>query len=73
MKLCENYFPKLIVASGNISPANHKQIFDFIRYLNKSNFWNAHDMPNILCQEDIFLIPNIGNHKINIGNFNNVS
>ena len=73
MKLCENYFPKLIVASGNISPANHKQIFDFIRYLNKSNFWNAQICQIYFAKEDIFLIPNIGNHKINIGNFNNIS
>lgn len=73
MKLCENYFPKLIVASGNISAANHKQIFDFIRYLSKSNFWKAQICQIYFAKEDIFLIPNIGNHKINIGNFNNIS
>jgi len=73
MKLCENYFPKLIVASGNISAANHKQIYDFIRYLSKSNFWNAQICQIYFAKEDIFLIPNIGNHKINIGNFNNIS
>ncbi len=73
MKLCENYFPKLIVASGNINTTHHKEIFDFISFLSKSKFWYAQICQIHFAEEDIFLIPNIGDHKINIGDFNNIS
>tara|TARA_B100000945_G_scaffold318404_2_gene323186 strand:+ start:2082 stop:2801 length:720 start_codon:yes stop_codon:yes gene_type:complete len=72
MELFDHYTPKLIVATGNISDKNHIGIYEFIKELDKSDFWRA-QIPQIHFEKnEIFLVPRLGNQKINIGSFNNI-
>ena len=72
MQLSDNYTPKLMVATGDISTKNHTGIYEFIKEINKSDFWNA-QIPQIHFENnDILLIPRVGNQKINIGSFENI-
>lgn len=73
MKLCENYFPKLIVATGDINFTHHQVIFDFVSLISESNFWNAQISQIYFSEDDVFLIPTVGDHKVNIGDFSNIS
>lgn len=72
MQLSENYTPKLIVATGNISTKNNFGIYEFIKEINKSDFWNAQITQIHFEKDDILLIPRVGNQKINIGGFENI-
>ena len=72
MQLFDHYTPRLVVATGNISTKNHAGIYEFIKEINKSDFWNA-QIPQIHFENnDILLIPRVGNQKINIGSFENI-
>ena len=72
MQLSDYYTPKLVVATGNISTKNHVGIYEFIKEINKSNFWSS-QIPQIHFENnDILLISRVGNQKINIGSFENI-
>jgi cell division protein FtsQ len=72
MQLSESYTSKLVVATGNISVKNHAEIHSFIKEINKSIFWNAQITQIHFEQDEIFLIPRVGDQKINIGSFENI-
>jgi cell division protein FtsQ len=72
MKLSDSHTSKLVVATGNISIKNHAEIYSFIKEINKSTFWNAQITQIHYEQDDIFLIPRVGDQKINIGSFENI-
>jgi cell division protein FtsQ len=72
MQLSDNYTPKLVVATGNISTKNHAGIYEFVKEINKSDFWNAQITQIHFEKDDILLIPRVGNQKINIGSFENI-
>ena len=72
MQLCDHYTPKLVVATGNISAKNHAGIYEFIKEINKSDFWSAQITQIHFENHDILLIPRVGNQKINIGSFENI-
>ena len=72
MQLCDHYTTKLVVATGNISAKNHAGIYEFIKEINKSDFWSAQITQIHFENNDILLIPRVGNQKINIGSFENI-
>tara|TARA_Y100000589_G_C27156989_1_gene631212 strand:- start:926 stop:1651 length:726 start_codon:yes stop_codon:yes gene_type:complete len=73
MQLSDNYTPNLVVATGEITSEDHFDIYSFIMKINESEFWNA-QIAQIHFEKDmILLIPRVGNHKINLGSFYNVS
>ena len=73
MELFDHYIPNLILATGDISNKDHAGIYEFVTEINKSDFWSA-QIPQIHFQDnDIFLVPRLGNQKINIGDFENIS
>ncbi|MEC7863654.1 MAG: hypothetical protein VX762_03615 [Bacteroidota bacterium] len=72
MRLSDNYTPKLVVATGNISTKNHAGIYEFIKEINKSDFWSAQITQVHFEKDEILLIPRVGNQKINIGSFENI-
>ena len=72
MQICDEYSPKLVVATGDISAKSNAEIYEFIKEINKSDFWSAQITQIHFENNDIFLIPRVGNQKINIGNFENI-
>lgn len=72
MRYSSNYTPKLLVATGDISAEDHTEIYRFIKEIHKSDFWIAQITQIHFEQNDILLIPRVGNQKINIGSFENI-
>ena len=72
MELSNNFTPRVVVATGDIISKNHSDIYSFINEINKSDFWNAQITQIHFENEDVVLIPRIGDQKINIGSFKNI-
>ena len=72
MELSDRFTPELVVVTGDIKVQDHSGIYKFINQINKSDFWNAQITQIHFENDDIFLIPRVGNHKINFGNFENI-
>ena len=72
MVLLDNYFPNLIVATGIIYPHHHLGIYEFVKEIHTSSFWNAQVTQIHFEKNNIFLIPRLGNQKIQIGDFKNI-
>ena len=72
MDLSENYTPCLLVATGNISINNYKEIVAFVNEINKSDFWKSQLTQLHYGDDDIILIPLVGEHKIHIGGLDNI-
>ena len=73
MELSNTYTPKLVVATGSVSPKNHEDIYDFINEINKSDFWRSQITQIHFDNDDILLVPRVGVHKINIGSFEKIA
>jgi len=72
MQLSDHYIPKLVVATGEITTKDHFGIYEFVKEIDKSDFWNAQITQIHFEKDDIFLIPRVGDQKINIGDFENI-
>jgi cell division protein FtsQ len=49
-----------------------KDIYDFVKYINRSNFWAAQiDQIYVDRKHEVDLIPRVGNHTIHLGTFEN--
>jgi len=72
MSTSEKYTPRLLVATGNISASNHMDLFDFVKLISKSDFWSSQITQIHFEENNILLIPSIGDHKIHLGSFDNV-
>jgi len=73
MELSDNYSPKLVVATGYVDNKNHLEIFEFIKQINKSDFWSAQITQIHFEKNEVFLVPRVGSQKINIGSFENIA
>ena len=72
MKLSDTYTPKVVVATGDISSKDHIDIYNFVKEINQSDFWRAQITQIHFENNDIVLIPRVGNQKIKIGSFENI-
>ena len=72
MELCSNYTPNLAVVTGDFTVNDHISIFQFISHINKSDFWRSQITQVHFDQGEVFLIPRIGSHKVNVGSFSNI-
>jgi cell division protein FtsQ len=73
MQLSDNFTPKLLVATGDISINNHSGIHKFITEINGSIFWRSQITQIHFENNNILLIPRVGGQIINIGNFEKIS
>ena len=68
MPVSDYYTARVLAVSGNVSEQNHKDIFEFVSIINKSNFWKAQITQLYLTDNDEWiLIPRVGEHKIHFG------
>tara|TARA_B100001758_G_scaffold247950_1_gene268954 strand:- start:20435 stop:21154 length:720 start_codon:yes stop_codon:yes gene_type:complete len=70
--LSDNYTASLIVATGKIEINNYKEIVAFINEINKSEFWKSQLTQLHYNDDDIILIPRVGDHKIHIESLDNI-
>ena len=73
MYLSDNFTPKLVVATGDISIKNHKSLYEFVKEINKSDFWKSQITQIHFERDNVLLIPRVGGQKINIGGFQNIA
>jgi len=74
MQLSDNYTPRLLVVTGDVNEENHQSIFDFVTEINNSEFWNAQlTQIHFKNNNDVILIPRVGNQKINFGKLENTT
>ena len=71
MELSDNYTPCLLVVTGKLSSDNYKEVVGFVNEINKSDFWKSQLTQIHYDDNDVILIPRIGEHKIHIGNLDN--
>ena len=72
MPLSDNYTAKLIVVSGDVNKENHSDIINFASFLNESSFWKSQITQLHFDNQEVFLAPRIGNHKIHFGQLNKI-
>ncbi len=72
MQLFDHYTVKLVVATGEITFDDHMEIYNFISMINKSDFWSSQITQIHFEDDEISLIPRVGDHKIHIGSFDNI-
>ena len=74
MQLSDNYTPRLLIVTGDVNEENHQSIFDFVTEINNSEFWNAQlTQIHFKNNNDVILIPRVGNQKINFGKLENTT
>jgi len=71
MELSDNYTPCLLVVTGEFSRNNYKEIVGFLNEINKSDFWKSQLTQIHYDDNDVILIPRVGEHKIYIGDLYN--
>ena len=67
MPLSKAYTPRVIVVSGDANQHNHASIYAFIQKINKSEFWKSQIMQLHFSNNQVVLIPRVGNQKIHFG------
>ena len=67
MPISKHYTPRVLVASGNVSEQNHQEIFDFVNIINESEFWKAQITQLHFIDNEVILIPRVGEQKIYFG------
>jgi len=67
MPISKHYTPRVLVASGNVSEQNHQEIFDFVNIINESEFWKAQITQLYFIDNEVILIPRVGEQKIHFG------
>jgi cell division protein FtsQ len=68
----DNCTQQLIVFTGDISNNDHTEIFSLINTINSSEFWSAQITQVHFEDDDIILIPRVGDHKIKVGNLRDI-
>ena len=68
----DNCTQQLIVFTGDISNNDHKEIFSLINTIKLSEFWSAQITQVHFEDDDVILIPRVGNQKIKVGNLRNI-
>jgi cell division protein FtsQ len=62
----------LSVLDTNVKHSVLKEMFSFVNYINSDNFWSAQiDQIYVGGNNEIDLIPRVGNHTIHLGTFEN--
>ena len=73
MPISNYYTPRVLVVSGNVSEHNHQAIFDFVSIINKSEFWKAQITQLHFINNEVILLPRVGEQKIHFGQLTQVN
>jgi len=67
MSLSKAYTSRVIVVSGDANQQYHASIYAFIQKINKSEFWKSQITQLHFSDDQVVLIPRVGNQKIHFG------
>jgi len=73
MSLSKNYTPRVLVVSGDANSSCHADIFNFVGEINKSEFWKSQITQLHFQQDEVIIIPRVGNQKIHFGTLTNIN
>ncbi len=73
MSLSKNYTPRVLVVSGDVNSLYHTDIFNFVGMINKSEFWKSQITQLHFQQDEVIVIPRVGNQKIHFGTLTNIN
>jgi len=73
MPISNYYTPRVLVVSGNVSEHHHQAIFDFVSIINESEFWKAQITQLHFINNEVILIPRVGEQKIHFGQLTQVN
>ena len=73
MSLSKNYTPRVLVVSGDVNSLYHTDIFNFVGEINKSEFWKSQITQLHFQQDEVIVIPRVGNQKIHFGTLTNIN
>jgi cell division protein FtsQ len=73
MSLSRNYTPRVLVVSGDANPLHHEDIFSFVKTINKSEFWKSQITQLHFQEDEVILIPRVGNQKIHFGTLTDIN
>ena len=73
MSLSRNYTPGVLVVSGDANTLHHEDIFSFVKTINKSEFWKSQITQLHFQEDEVILIPRVGNKKIHFGTLTDIN
>lgn len=72
MPLSKHYTPRVLVVTGDVSPEDYSSVYSFTNYINKIEFWNSQITQLHFINDEVVIIPRVGNQKIHFGTLTNV-
>ena len=73
MPLSSNYTARVIMITGDVTIKHHKYIIDFITLINNSLFWKSQITQLEFINDEVTIIPRVGDHKIYFGELINLN
>lgn len=67
------YTPRVLTINGDVTQDKHQEILNFINIINKDSFWDAQITQVYFKQDNVILIPRVGDHKIHFGLLTNIT
>ena len=73
MPTSHEYTARVLVVSGDVSLQHHKQIFNFLGIIAKSKFWKSQITQLYFINNEVILIPRVGDQRVHFGLLTNIS
>jgi cell division protein FtsQ len=73
MLLSKNYTPRVLVVTGDVLPSYHNAIFNFVKQIDKSDFWKSQITQLHFNNNQVLIVPRVGGQKIHLGELVNVT
>jgi len=73
MPLSIQYTPRVLVVSGVVNESLHSSIFSFVKRINNDEFWKSQIIQLHFLQNEVIIIPRVGNQKIYFGTLTDVN
>ena len=72
MPLSDNYTARLVVVTGEVDTTHHSDILSLVNILNESPFWTSQITQIHFINQELILVPRVGEHKIHFGQLDKI-
>ena len=73
MPLSSEYTPRVLVVTGDVNESHHSSIFNFVERINKDKFWKSQFTQVHFSNNEVIIIPRVGNQRIHFGTLTDVN